>query len=114
MTIPTGSIWSRTVAVGAGALGLVRGPGFWLALQLVLVVLLAAQIASRGGWGRDGTWYAVAYVDTRAAELLFRQKVIAFLAGEGLLDARSDRSPGLLEVRSHWVFGPQRSDLAGK
>jgi len=56
-------------------------------------------LASRGGWGRDGTWFAVAYVDTRAAELLFRQKVIAFLAGEGLLD--DDR----IELLDSWKSG---------
>ncbi len=44
-------------------------------------------LASRGGWDRAGTWHPVPYVDTHAAELLLRQKVIAFLAVEDLLDA---------------------------
>ncbi|MGH9379093.1 MAG: transposase, partial [Thermoanaerobaculia bacterium] len=43
-------------------------------------------LASRGGCDRPGTWHPVPYVDTRAAEKLFRQKVISFLAAEGLLD----------------------------
>jgi hypothetical protein len=39
------------------------------------------------------------FVDTRAAELLFRQKVIAFLAGEDLLD--EDR----IELLDSWKSG---------
>ena len=42
-------------------------------------------LVSRGGWGRDGTWVPVPYVDAKAAELLFRHKVIALLRGEELL-----------------------------
>jgi hypothetical protein len=42
-------------------------------------------LVSRGGWTRDGTWVPVPYVDARAAELLFRHKVIPFLREEGLL-----------------------------
>ena len=37
-------------------------------------------IASRGGWDRAGAWRPVPWVDTHAAELVFRHKVIAFLA----------------------------------
>ncbi len=44
-------------------------------------------LASRGVWDRAGSWHPVPYVDTHAAELLLRQKVIAFLAVEDLLDA---------------------------
>ena len=39
------------------------------------------------------------YIDTRAAELLLRQKVIALLAGEGLLD--EDR----IELLDSWKSG---------
>jgi len=42
-------------------------------------------LVSRGGWDRDGTWVPVPYVDAKAAELLFRHKVIPFLREEGLL-----------------------------
>jgi hypothetical protein len=42
-------------------------------------------LVSRGGWDRKGTWVPVPYVDARAAELLFRHKVITFLEEEGLL-----------------------------
>lgn len=43
-------------------------------------------VASRGGWNRAGAWHPVPYVDTRAAETIFRHKVISFLAAEGLLN----------------------------
>jgi hypothetical protein len=43
-------------------------------------------LASRGGWDRDGRWYPVPYIDTRAAELVFRAKVLRLLTREGLLD----------------------------
>jgi hypothetical protein len=39
----------------------------------------------RGGWNRDGSCLPMPYIGTRAAELLFRIKVIAFLKAEGLL-----------------------------
>ena len=42
-------------------------------------------IVPRGGWDRDGSWVPIPYIDTQAAELLFRSKVIAFLKAEGLL-----------------------------
>jgi hypothetical protein len=42
-------------------------------------------LVSRGGWDRDGTRVPVPYVDAKAAELLFRHKVIPFLREEGLL-----------------------------
>jgi len=42
-------------------------------------------LVSRGGWSRDGTWVPVPYVDMRAAELLFRHKILAFLKDEGLI-----------------------------
>jgi hypothetical protein len=56
-------------------------------------------VASRGGWDREGQWHAVPYVDERAAELLFRQKVISLLAGEGLL------GPERLELLDSWRSG---------
>jgi hypothetical protein len=42
-------------------------------------------LVSRGGWRRDGTWVPVPHVETRAAELLFRHKVISCLRDEALL-----------------------------
>ena len=42
-------------------------------------------LVSRGGWTRKGLWVPVPFVDTRAAEKLFRHKVISFLQDEGLL-----------------------------
>ncbi len=56
-------------------------------------------LASRGGWDRAGAWHPVPYVDERAAELLFRQKVIAQLVGEGLL------GPERLELLDSWKSG---------
>ena len=34
-------------------------------------------IASRGGWDQKGAWHPIAWGDTRAAELLWRHKVIS-------------------------------------
>jgi hypothetical protein len=56
-------------------------------------------LASRGGWERAGSWYPVAYVDPHAAELLFRKKVISFLAAEGLLDE------GRIALLDSWKSG---------
>ncbi len=56
-------------------------------------------IASRGGWDREGRWHSVASVDTRAAELLFRHKVISLLAARGLLT--EDR----IELLESWKSG---------
>ena len=42
-------------------------------------------IASRGGWDQQGRWYPVPYLHTRAAERLFRFKVLALLKRKGLL-----------------------------
>lgn len=56
-------------------------------------------LASRGGWDRAGRWHSVPYVDEKAAELLFRQKVLAILADEGLL------GPDRLELLDSWKSG---------
>jgi hypothetical protein len=42
-------------------------------------------LATRGGWTSSGEWIPVAYVDERAAEELFRHKVLALLRRRGLL-----------------------------
>jgi len=42
-------------------------------------------LVSRGGWDREGAWVPVPYVDAKAAELLFRHNVIAFVRDEELL-----------------------------
>ena len=42
-------------------------------------------IASRGGWDSEGRWIPVPYVDTLAAERLFRHKVFSLLQKKGLL-----------------------------
>ena len=42
-------------------------------------------IVSRGGWGTQATWIPVAYVDAKAAEILFRHNVLSFLRAEELL-----------------------------
>ena len=56
-------------------------------------------LASRGGWNSDGVWYPVPYIDTHAAEMLLRQKVLALLAGEGLL------SEERIELLDSWKHG---------
>ena len=42
-------------------------------------------LVTRGGWTRCGEWIPVPYVDERAAEELFRHKVLGLLRGQGLL-----------------------------
>ncbi len=42
-------------------------------------------LVSRGGWTGSGEWVPVPYVDERAAEELFRHKVLALLRRRGLL-----------------------------
>ena len=44
-------------------------------------------VVSRGGWRRGGIWVPVPYVDAKAAEILFRHKVISLLRDEELLSA---------------------------
>jgi hypothetical protein len=43
-------------------------------------------IASRGGWTAEGQWIAVPHVDPKAAELVFRHKVLSMLRNAGLID----------------------------
>jgi len=43
-------------------------------------------IVSRGGWTEGGGWIPVPWVDAKAAELLFRHRVLALLRKEGLID----------------------------
>ncbi len=42
-------------------------------------------LVTRGGWTGSGEWIPVPYVDERAAEELFRHKVLALLRRRGLL-----------------------------
>ena len=42
-------------------------------------------LVSRGAWDRSGRWRPVPYVDTKAAELLYRDKVLALLDQEDLI-----------------------------
>ncbi len=42
-------------------------------------------VVSRGVWLADGRWIPVPYVDTRAAEILFREKVFRLLQEHDLL-----------------------------
>jgi len=63
-------------------------------------------LASRGGWLRDGSWVPVPYVDTKAAELLFRSKVIGFLKAEGLL---SEQRIEMLQSWHHSGFSAHNS-----
>lgn len=56
-------------------------------------------LGTRGGWDRNGIWHPVPYVDEKAAELLFRQKVLSFLDNKGLL------GPDRLELLDSWKSG---------
>jgi hypothetical protein len=71
-------------------------------------------IASRGGWDSDGVWHPVLYVDEKAAELLFRQKVICLVVGRRSDHTRTPRAPRLVEEWSHWFLGSQSSRSAGR
>lgn len=51
------------------------------------------------GWDGEGRWNAVPYLDEKAAEPLFRQKVISLLASEGLLGRER------LELLDSWKSG---------
>ena len=42
-------------------------------------------LVTRGGWTASGEWVPVPDVDERAAEKLFRHKVLGLLRGRGLL-----------------------------
>jgi hypothetical protein len=53
-------------------------------------------IVPRGGWGCDGEWTPVPFVDRDSAERLFRAKVLAMLIGEGLM------SDGRVRVLMSW------------
>jgi hypothetical protein len=54
-------------------------------------------LAGRGGWTADGRWVPVPFVDSEAAEKIFRQKVMRFLKDEGLLS--EERAAMLLSWR---------------
>ena len=54
-------------------------------------------LASRGGWTPDGRWVPVPFVDSEAAEMIFRHKVMLFLKDEGLLS--EERAELLLSWR---------------
>ena len=45
-------------------------------------------IATRGAWTQHGDWVPLPHVDARAAELLFRHKVLRVLLREGRIDER--------------------------
>ncbi|MCP4304206.1 MAG: hypothetical protein GY788_04845 [bacterium] len=64
-------------------------------------------IAARGGWNRDGSWVPLPYIDTKAAELLFRSKVIAFLKAEELL------SNERIEMLLSWNHSAPRRAVLG-
>ena len=64
-------------------------------------------LASRGGWGPDGSWTPVPFVDERYAELLFRRKVLDLLKDEGLLS--EEREQLLLSWRHRTGFSADAS-----
>lgn len=43
-------------------------------------------IVSRGGWTKGGDWVPLPWVDAKAAELLFRHKVLSLLRNAGVID----------------------------
>ena len=69
--------------------------------------MLVHALVSRGGWDGEGTWVPVPYVDAKAAELLFRHKVIAFLRDEELL------SEERIELLLSWQSAPSSATNTG-
>jgi len=59
-------------------------------------------IVPRGGWDSDCEWAPVPFVDTDAAERLFRAKVLSMLTGEGLLS--DERARVLMSWRHNSGF----------
>ena len=73
-------------------------------------------IVSRGGWLPDGSFRRISYLDTHAAELIFRHEVLVLLRDEGLID--DDRTRLLLSWRHsgfsvHNAVGVDHADRAG-
>jgi hypothetical protein len=68
-------------------------------------------IVSRGGWHRDGRWVPLPHLDPRAAELIFRHKVLKLLQRAGLLD--EERLALLLSWRHHTGFSVHNSVTVG-
>jgi len=64
-------------------------------------------ITPRGGWDREGAWVPVPFVDTGAAEKVFRHKVLSFLMKEGLLS--EERAELLLSWHHHTGFSVDAS-----
>lgn len=64
-------------------------------------------IVPRGGWDKTGRWVPVPFVDTDAAEKLFRHKVLSFLKREGLLS--DERAELLLSWHHHTGFSVDSS-----
>ena len=95
--------WETVAELIAEAAGEGVRPGMVAALHTATSNLAWSPhvhaLASRGGWDRDGTWHPVPYIDEKAAEMLFRQKVLAILDQEGLL------GPERLELLDSWKSG---------
>ena len=64
-------------------------------------------LAPRGGWGPDGSWVPVPFVDEHCAELVFRKKVLDLLKDEGLLS--EEREQLLLSWRHRTGFSADAS-----
>ncbi len=63
-------------------------------------------LATRGGWTSSGDWVPVPYIDTSAAEKLFRHKVLRIRQRAGLLDEERTR---LLPSWNHSGFSVHNS-----
>ena len=63
-------------------------------------------LASRGVWNAQGRWLPLSYIDTNAAETLFRFKIIRFLKSKDLL---SDEHIEILDAFRHSGFSVDTS-----
>ena len=64
-------------------------------------------LASRGAWDEQGRWIPLSQIDTRAAELMFRHKVLRFLLNAGRIDEH--RVALLLSWTHHTGFSVDNS-----
>ena len=62
-------------------------------------------LATRGGWTRGHEWVPLAYVDSRAAELAFRHKVLRCLLTKRPAAGAARGAPARLAA-PHGLFGP--------
>ena len=82
-TRPSNNSWAKPRATQKLDLGVVCVPQTFG--SLLQPNLHTHCLVSRGVWNANGQWIPVPYIDTNAAEKLFRHKILHFLERKGLL-----------------------------